>query len=101
MRQSVLCLSHVLRIDVQRGAEAHNGSAVDLPYTSLDEATKTGVALLAACASTHLGPMHVLSIVRTGLSTIRSTPDGRGKVVDDISRWQMARTRTTVTLHRF
>ena len=64
----------VVDAPMTRSPSSRNGNDVDLPYTSLVDARKTGLRFLHACASTTSVQCTLVSIVRTGLSTISSTP---------------------------
>src|SRR4051794_6433329 len=57
-----------------RSPSSRKGSTDDLPYTSLVEATRTGLPFLLAFASTTSVQRTLVSMVRTGLLTISSTP---------------------------
>ena len=48
-----------------------------LPYTSEVEAVKTSLRFLQAASSTICVPLTLVSMVRTGLSTISLTPPPR------------------------
>jgi hypothetical protein len=70
------------------GSSSWNGTFVDLPYTSLVEASKTGRCFLFAISNTTSVVRRLVAIVRTGFSTTSRTPTAA-------ARWKTASTRST------